>query len=78
MKSWNKMTKTKAILLHLEEKGEITSWEAIQQYGVTRLSVIIHNLRTRYEMPIISEKVEFTDRYGSSTYYAKYRLEKSN
>ena len=74
MKTWNKMTKTKAILFHLEEVGEITTWEAIQQYGVTRLSCIIHNLRNRYDLPIKSEKVEFTDRYGTSSYYVKYKL----
>ena len=37
------MNKTKAVMLHLQEKGSITSWEAIKEYGATRLSAIIYN-----------------------------------
>ena len=39
----------------LEEKGSITSWEAIQKMGNTRLSATIHILRHKYEMPIVTE-----------------------
>ena len=74
MKTWNKMNKTKAVLFHLEEYGNITSWEAIKEYGATRLSAIIFNLRNKYNMNIITEKVEFTDRYGTPSDYAKYIL----
>ena len=68
------MNKTKAIQLHLIEYGSITSWEAIKEYGATRLSAIIFNLRHKYNMNIISEKVEFVDRYGKKSNYAKYIL----
>ena len=68
------MTKTKAVMLHLEEHGSITSWEAIKEYGATRLSAIIFNLRHKYDMNIISEPFEFTDRYGNKSSYAKYIL----
>lgn len=71
------MNKTKAVQLHLLEKGNITSWEAIQEYGATRLSAIIFNLRHNYNMNIKSYTVEFTDRYGSKATYAKYVLEES-
>lgn len=70
------MNKTKAILLHLQEKGSITSWEAIKEYGATRLSAIIYNLRYKYNLDIITEKVEFIDRYGSKSSFAKYILRK--
>ena len=70
------MNKTKAILLHLQEKGSITSWEAIKEYGATRLSAIIYNLRYKYHLDIITENVEFTDRYGSKSSFAKYILRK--
>ena len=36
-----KVNKTQLVLKHLKEKGNITSWEAIQKYGATRLSAII-------------------------------------
>ena len=51
------MNKTKAIQLHLIEKGNITSWEAIKEYGATRLSAIIYNLRNKYGMNIITETI---------------------
>lgn len=69
-----KMTKTKAVLLHLEEKGSITSWEAIKEYGATRLSAIIFQLRHRYGMNIINEWVDFKDRYGNDARFVKYIL----
>ncbi len=72
MNSWNKMTKTKAVMLHLQQYGSITSWEAIKEYGATRLSGIIYNLRYKYNMNIISENIEFTDRYGTNSSFAKY------
>lgn len=68
------MTKTKAVMLHLQEFGSITSWEAIKEYGATRLSAIIYNLRYKYNLNIVTEKVEFTDRYGSKSSFGKYVL----
>ena len=74
MKTWNKMNKTKAILLHLEEFGHITSWEAIQEYGATRLSAIIYNLRHIYNLTIQSKEISFKDRYGNNANYVEYIL----
>lgn len=68
------MNKTKAVMLHLQEKGSITSWEAIKEYGATRLSAIIYNLRYKYGMDIDTEQVIFTDRFGSKASYGKYIL----
>lgn len=70
------MTKQNAILMHLEEKGNITNWEAIKEYGATRLSAIIFNLRHKYGMNIENEWVEFTDRFGSKSRYVKYIYKK--
>lgn len=69
------MNKTNAIQLHLIEKGNITSWEAIQLYGATRLSAIIYNLRYIRKMDIKTEKITFTDRFGNKASYAKYIYE---
>lgn len=66
------MNKTKAIMQHLLENGNITSWEAIKEYGATRLSAIIYNLRHKYGMNIETEDVQFTDRYGHNASFAKY------
>lgn len=68
-----KRNKTKEVLKHLKEKGSITSWEAIQFYGATRLSAIIFNLRKR-GYNIDSLMVEKMDRFGNESRYAKYIL----
>lgn len=68
------MNKTKAVMMYLEENGSITSWEAIKEFGATRLSAIIFNLRHKYGMNIVSEPYEFIDRYGNKGSYAKYVL----
>lgn len=68
------MNKTKAVMQYLQEKGSITSWEAIQKFKATRLSAIIYNLRWHYGMKIESKTVEFTDEYGSKSSFAKYVL----
>jgi len=72
------MTKTKAVMLHLQEYGNITSWEAIKEYGATRLSAIIYNLRHKYNLNIVNEMIDFTDRYGNKSSFAKYILKKEN
>lgn len=72
------MSKTNAILIHLEEIGHITSWEAIKDYGATRLSAIIYNLRHKYGMDIDNEWIDFTDRFGNKSKYVKYRYNKGD
>lgn len=71
------MNKTEKVKLHLIEKGSITPIEAYEEYGSMRLSDIIYRLRNK-GMNIITEKIEFIDRYGDKSYYAKYILEDNN
>ena len=70
------MTKTEKIRIHLEEVGHITSLEAIKEYGATRLSAIIFNLRHKYNMDIENEWIEFNDRFGCKSRYVKYTYNK--
>ena len=67
------MNKTNAVQLHLIEKGSITSWEAIKEYGATRLSAIIFRLRHERNMNIINERVYFVDRFGTPSHYDIYK-----
>ena len=69
-----KMNKTKAILLHLQKYGKINAWESIKEYGATRLSAIIFNLRHNYDLNIINDRIVFIDRYGRKSYYDNYVL----
>ena len=67
------MTKIEQVKRHLKINGTITSWEAIEQYGATRLSAIIFVLRDR-GMKIKTFNVSKTDRNGNTCVFAKYSL----
>lgn len=56
------------VLDHLKEQGTITSWEAIQNYGITRLSEYIRQLRLDGYM-IASNRTENINRYGDKVRY---------
>ena len=49
-----KNSQTMKIKKHLEDNEVITSWEAITQYRITRLSALIFILRTEFQMEINS------------------------
>lgn len=64
---------TKAILEHLKSGKSITSMEAFELYGCTRLSDKIFQLRNAgYDIKTIS--METVNRYGQECRYAKYSL----
>ena len=69
------MTQKRAVKQHLTERGNITSWGAIKEYGITRLSEYIHQLR-KDGMSITTERVIFTNRYKHKASYAKYIFKK--
>ena len=70
-----KKNKTQVVLEHLKQYGTITSLEAIDKYGATRLSDIIYRLR-KQGMNIETTDMPFTDRYGTKSKYGKYVLVK--
>jgi|TARA_R110002012_G_scaffold255472_1_gene435431 hypothetical protein len=64
-------TQSDAVLWHLKAYGEITSWEAIKEYGATRLSAIIFNHRKDgYEIASIPLQVK--TRFGRNTKVSRY------
>ena len=63
-------SKTQKVLDHLKEYGSITSWEAIDNYGATRLSAIIYNLRKHHKIESVN-RID-TDKYGNEATYTKY------
>ena len=61
-----------AVLWHLNEHKSISSWEAIKEYGVTRLSAVIYDLRDEgYD---IETEKKTKNRFGNSVTYAIYKL----
>lgn len=68
------MTQKEAVLRHLKHFKGITSFEAFTEYGATRLSAIIFELRKRYE--ITDEWIERTNRFGENVRFKRYILVK--
>lgn len=67
------MNKTELVRQHLLKYGSITSWQAINLYGETRLASVICNLRNKgYDIRTIM--CEFQDKYGNIGRYARYIL----
>lgn len=70
-----KMTQKKAVMLSLEEKGSITSFEAFTDWGITRLAGIVYFLR-KDGHTIIGEDVTAKNRFGHPVTYSRYTLQK--
>lgn len=67
------MTQKDRVLQHLQEHGSITSWQAIMEYGATRLADIVFKLRQEgYD--IESECEKGTNRFGDKIHWTKYKL----
>jgi len=71
----NKKSQVTEIVEHLRKYKTITSYEAIEKFGATRLSGIIFILREK-GFGIETEMVQAKNRYGNATNYAVYRLTK--
>ena len=67
------MNKTQAVLNHLQTQKGITSLEAYNLYGATRLSAIIFVLKER-GYNIIGRDEECIDHYGNVARYKRYFL----
>jgi len=67
------MTQKERVLQHLEHYHVITTWTAIQEYGITRLSGRILELRED-GWDIETNMVSWTNRHGEEVRCAMYRL----
>lgn len=64
--------KTK-ILKYMEERGSITQWQAIKEFGCTRLSARIADLK-KDGYSIESDTIYSKNIYGEPIHYSQYRL----
>ena len=69
------MTQKEQILNHLKNHKSITSWDAIMEYGITRLANYIFLLRNEGHI-IPSENIKVKTRLGRQTIIAEYKLNK--
>lgn len=61
------------VVKRLASYGKITSMEAFQLYGITRLAAIIFVLRER-GFPITTTMIERENRFGRMARFAEYKL----
>lgn len=62
----------------LESGKSITSKQAIDEFGCTRLSAVIFVLKNDYEMPIVADEVQVKNRNNRWVTIAKYHLGEDN
>lgn len=67
----SKVSQRLVIFRHLQTFGSITSWEAIKEYGITRLSAVIFDLRQN-GIDIPDRWIIFTNRFGEQGRYKEY------
>lgn len=64
------------VFRYLQDNGSITTWEAIQQLGCTRLSEYIRQLRTE-GVPVDDKWLERKNRYGENIKFKSYFISHS-
>lgn len=67
------MNQMQAVKTHLLDNRPITSMQAFELYGCTRLADKIFRLR-KFGMNIVTVEKECVNRYGDTCRYAEYRL----
>lgn len=68
------MTQREKIERHLNDYGNITSWEAFTNYGITRLSAIIYILKHHKGYKFNDEWVNKKNRYDERVHFKRYRI----
>ena len=69
------ITQNERIIRHLTDFGSITTWEAIQEYGITRLPARIFDIKEK-GYKIIDQIEQSTNRYGETVNFKRYILDK--
>lgn len=67
------MKQNNMILRHMQDYDGITTMEAYEEYGCTRLSARIKDLRN-LGYNIVTQRETRQNRYGDKVSYARYRL----
>lgn len=70
-----KVTQTSQLTEYLLAGNSITSMEAFEKFGCTRLSARIFDMREK-GINVVTEIVDGRNRYGSHCQYAKYYIKK--
>lgn len=70
------ITQEDRVLQFMRDTGSITSWQAIQEFGITRIHAKIFNLKKKgYEITKTTKCSK--NRYGDPVHFAVYKLANS-
>jgi len=72
-----RVSQLQKVMMHLRRRGSITTWQAITEYDITRLSAIIYRLRNEHGMSIDSTPVTTSSNDGRTKRVTVYTLNKS-
>ena len=67
------MTQVQRVKDFMEKNGSISSLEAINDLGVTRLAACIYKLK-RMGIDVTKETAKSVNRFGDKVYFARYKL----
>ena len=71
-----KLSQKIAVFKHMQKHKSITSMEAFELFGATRLSAIIYDLRHEgHQIGMVWENG--TNRFGEPVHYGRYFIEKT-
>lgn len=69
------MNQRKAVLEYLKtHKKGITPMEALNKFGIMRLSAVIYDLKYKYDCKIVTNIIDVKDRNGEIKHVAQYVL----
>lgn len=68
------MTQKEMVLQYMKDEGSITPWEAIKEFGITRLGARIWELKNEDGVEIKVKLESQKNRYGKTVSYARYSL----
>ena len=67
------MTQNERVLKHMRKYGTITTKQAYDLYGITRLGARIYELRSM-GFDIVADTVPVKNRFGEKAHVARYRI----
>ena len=70
------MTQWQRIIKWCNEFGEITSYQAFSEFGITQLATRIRELEQEKGYTFERERIKSKNRYGETVYFTKYKLKK--
>ena len=69
-----KDTQVNKVLRFMKEHGSITSFQAIMEFGCTRLAAVIHTIRHTLGIDVETEMIAVKNRDGEMRHVARYKL----